>query len=94
MQEVFTGTPSLTVEVNNPDVGTAEVVSVPTNCDDMMATVRAIPNTGHVFGYWKKNGVVVSFQPEYSFAQNRKRLIDIVNKLMVTKGERGGGGIN
>ena len=70
MQGVFTGTPSLTVEVNNPDVGTAEVVSVPTNCDDMMATVRAIPNTGHVFGYWKKNGVVVSFQPEYSFALN------------------------
>jgi len=29
-----------------------------------------------------------------TYSQNRKKLIDIVNKLMVTKGERGGGGIN
>ena len=70
MQGVFTGTPSLTIDVNNPDFGTVEVVSVPTDCDDIMATVRAIPYAGHEFGYWKKNGVVVSFKPEYSFALN------------------------
>lgn len=68
MQGVFIGVPALTVNVNNPEFGIAEVVSIPTDCEDVMATVRAIPNNGHVFGYWKKNGVVVSFQPEYTFA--------------------------
>ena len=29
-----------------------------------------------------------------TYLQNRNRLTDIENKLMVTKGERGGGGIN
>ena len=29
-----------------------------------------------------------------SYLQNRNRVKDVENKLMVTKGERGGGGIN
>ena len=68
MQGVFLGFPTLTVDVNNPDFGTAEVVAIPSDCDDITVTVRAIPYISHVFGYWKKNGVVVSYQPEYSFA--------------------------
>ncbi len=67
MSGVFLGAPSLTVEVNNPEYGTAEVVSIPEDCDHSTATIRAIPNPGHVFGYWKRNGAVVSFTPEYTF---------------------------
>ena len=67
MQDVFIGAPLLTVEVNNPGFGTAEVVSIPEDCDHPTATVRAIPSLGHVFGYWKRNGAVVSFSPEYTF---------------------------
>ncbi len=67
MQGVFIGAPSLTVEVNDPVFGTAEVVSIPEDCDHPTATVRAVPNLGHVFGYWKRNGAIVSFSPEYTF---------------------------
>ena len=31
---------------------------------------------------------------KWTYLQNRNRLTDIENKLTVTKGERGGGGIN
>ena len=67
IQGVFIGAPLLTVEVNNPAFGTAEVVLIPEDCDHHTATVRAIPNLGHVFGYWKRNGAVVSFTPEFTF---------------------------
>ena len=67
MEGVFLGAPELTVAVNNPDYGIAEVVAVPDGCDSQTATVRAIPNLGHIFGYWKRNGAVVSFTPEYTF---------------------------
>ena len=67
MEGVFLGPPTLTVGTNNPEYGTAEVVSIPEDCDHLTATVRAIPNLGHVFGYWKRNGVIVSFVPEYTF---------------------------
>lgn len=67
IQGVFIGAPLLTVEVNNPGFGTAEVVSIPEDCDHPTATVRATPSLGHVFGYWKRNGAVVSFSPEYTF---------------------------
>ena len=67
MSGAFLGAPSLTVEVNNPEYGTAEVVSIPEDCDHSTATIRAISNPGHVFGYWKRNGAVVSFTPEYTF---------------------------
>ena len=67
MQGVFMGSPLLTVEVNDPAFGTAEVVSIPEDCEHSTATVRAIPNLGHVFGYWKRNGAIVSFSPEYTF---------------------------
>ena len=70
MQGVFFGAPSLTVEVNNPDFGLAEIVSIPEDCDHLTATVRAIPNLGHIFGYWKRNGTIVSFSPEYTFMLN------------------------
>ncbi len=70
MQGVFFGAPSLTVEVNNPDFGLAEIVSIPDDCDHLTATVRAIPNLGHIFGYWKRNGAVVSYSPEYTFTLN------------------------
>ncbi len=70
MQGVFLGAPSLTVEVNNPDYGTAEVVSIPEDCDHTTATIRATANFGHVFGYWKRNGAVVSYSPEYTFTLN------------------------
>ncbi len=70
MEGVFVGVPSLTVEVNNPYYGTVEVVSVPVDCDDITATVRATPSLGHVFGYWKRNGAVVSRDPEYTFTLN------------------------
>ena len=69
---LFLGAPSLTVEVNNPEYGTAEVVSIPEDCDNLTATVRAIPNPGHVFGYWKRNGAIVSFSPEYTFTLNHE----------------------
>ena len=67
MQGVFIGAPLLTVEVNDPEFGTAVVVSIPEDCDHPTATVRAIPNLGHVFGYWKRNGAIMSFSPEYTF---------------------------
>jgi len=67
---VFLGAPSVTVNVNNPEGGVAEVVSVPVDCDETTATVRAVPNEGHVFGYWKRNGAMVSYQPEYTFQLN------------------------
>ena len=70
MEGVFLGPPTLTVGTNNPEYGTAEVVSIPEDCDHLTATVRAIPNLGHVFGYWKRNGVIVSFVPEYTFTLN------------------------
>ena len=66
MQGVFFGTPELTVGVNNPDYGTAEVVFIPEDCDQLTATVRAIPNPGHHFGYWK-SGTIISFDEEYTF---------------------------
>jgi len=66
LEGVFVGAPSLTVDVNNPEYGTAEVVSIPENCDELTATVRATPNPGHTFGYWK-SGAVVSFDQEYTF---------------------------
>ena len=71
MQGVFFGTPSLTVEVNNPEFGTAEVVSIPEDCDHPTATIRAIPNLGHVFSYWKRNGIFISNSPEYTFPLDR-----------------------
>ena len=71
MDGVFLGAPSLTVEVNNPVFGTAEVVSVPEGCDDATATVRATPSPGHVFGCWKRNGTVVSDNAEYTFILDR-----------------------
>lgn len=67
MEGVFLNAPALTVTVNNSEYGTAEVVSIPEDCDNTMAMVRALAYPGHVFGYWKKNGVVVSDTPEYSF---------------------------
>ena len=67
MQGVFMGAPLLTVEVNNPAFGTAEVVSIPEDCEHSTATVLATQNLGHVFGYWKRNGAIVSFSPEYTF---------------------------
>ena len=66
MQGVFYGTPELYVSVNNTEYGTAEVVSIPEDCDQLTATVRATPNPGHTFGYWKC-GTIVSFDQEYTF---------------------------
>ena len=68
---VFLGAPALTVSVNNPEYGTAEVVSIPEDCEHTTATVRATPNLGHVFGYWKRNGAVVSYSQEYTFTLDR-----------------------
>ena len=68
---VFLGAPALTVGVNNPEYGTAEVVSIPEDCEHTTATVRATPNLGHVFGYWKRNGAVVSYSQEYTFTLDR-----------------------
>ena len=73
LQGVFMGAPSLTVEVNNPEYGTAEVLSIPEDCDHTTATVRAIPYEGHVFGCWKRGNAVVSYDPEYSFTLNQNR---------------------
>ena len=66
LEGIFVGAPSLTVDVNNPEYGSAEVVSIPENCDELTATVRATPSPGHTFGYWKC-GSVVSFDQEYTF---------------------------
>lgn len=70
MQGVFVGAPSLSVDVNNPELGTVEIVSIPEDCDELTATVRAIPNPDHRFGYWKRGSNVVSFDPEYTFTLN------------------------
>ena len=67
MQGVFLGTPELTVLVNNPDHGTAEIVSVPEDCDILTATVRATANPNHWFSYWKKGNYIISFDSEYTF---------------------------
>ena len=67
MQGVFVGTPELNVSVNSPGLGTAEIVSIPENCDHRTATVRATPNPGHEFSYWRKGIEMVSFSPEYTF---------------------------
>jgi len=71
MEGVFLGPPTLTVGTNNPEYGTAEVVSIPEDCEHTTATVRATPNLGHVFGYWKRNGAVVSYSQEYTFTLDR-----------------------
>ena len=67
LEGVFLGAPNLTVEVNHPEYGTAEVISIPEDCDHPNATVRAIANQGHSFCYWKKDDAVVSYEPEYTF---------------------------
>ena len=46
----------------------ASYISLPEDCDHYTATVRAIPNPGHEFSYWKKGIEMVSFSPEYTFA--------------------------
>ena len=71
MQGVFVDAPELSVSVNDPDLGTAEIVSVPTDCDELTATVRAIPNEGHRFGCWKRGNAVVSYAPEYTFTLHK-----------------------
>ena len=71
MQSVFLGTPELTVNVNNAEFGTAEIVFLPTDCDQTTATVRAIPYEGHRFGCWKSGNAVVSYDHEYSFTLNQ-----------------------
>ncbi|MCR4847548.1 MAG: leucine-rich repeat protein [Bacteroidales bacterium] len=70
IQGVFLGVPELTVNVNNAEFGTAEIVSLPSDCDQTIATVRAIPYAGHHFGCWKSGNAVVSYEPEYSFTLN------------------------
>lgn len=71
MQGVFLSAPELTVNVNNAEFGTAEIVCTPTDCDQTTATVRAIPYAGHRFGCWKNGNAVISYEPEYSFTLNQ-----------------------
>ena len=70
MQGVFLSAPELTVNVNNTEFGSAEIVSMPSDCDHTTATVRAIPYAGHRFGCWKSGNAVISYEPEYSFTLN------------------------
>ena len=70
LEGIFVGAPSLIVDVNNSEYGSAEVISIPENCEELTATVRAIPNPDHRFGYWKRGSNVVSFDPEYTFTLN------------------------
>ena len=65
---MFVGVPELNVCCNISGLGTTEIVSLPEDCDHYTATVRAIPNPGHEFSYWKKGIEMVSFSPEYTFA--------------------------
>ena len=67
----FNGTCSLYVNVNNPDYGTSEIVSIPEDCDHPTATVRAIANPGHRFSYWKKGISIVSSDSEYTFVLDK-----------------------
>ena len=67
MQGVYVGAPELNVYCNIPSFGTVETLSIPESCEDSTATVRAIPNPGHVFSYWKNGIDMVSFSPEYTF---------------------------
>ena len=71
MQAVFLGTPELTVNVNNAEFGTAEIVFMPSDCDQTTAIIRAIPYAGHRFGCWKSGNAVISYDPEYSFTLNQ-----------------------
>ena len=71
LEGVFVGIPQLNVSSNNPSLGTAEVVSVPVDCDDNTATVRAVPNSGHEFCYWRNGIEMVSTDPEYTFVLDR-----------------------
>jgi len=75
LQGVFVGVPQLEVVCNSPDLGSAEVVSIPENCEDNRATVRATPNPGHVFSYWKKGIEMVCFSPEYTFALDQNTVL-------------------
>ena len=75
IEGVFLGAPNLTVDVNNPEYGTAEVVSIPEDCDHQTATVRAVANPGHSFSYWKKGDAVVSYEPEYTFTLVHDRIL-------------------
>ena len=68
LQGVYVGTPELEVSCNIIGLGTVEVVAIPEDCDDNYATVKAIPNPGHVFSYWRKGLDMVSFSSEYTFA--------------------------
>ena len=63
----FVGVPELNVSCNVPGLGTTEIVSLPEDCDHNTATVRAIPNPGHEFCYWKNGMEAVSTSPEYTF---------------------------
>ena len=67
LEGVFVGVPSLIVDVNNQEYGTAEVLSIPQDCNETTATVRATPAPGHSFGYWKRGATVISFDQEYTF---------------------------
>ena len=67
LQAEFNGTFSLTVGVNHPELGTAEIVSIPEDCDSQIATVRATANPNHRFSYWKRGVSIVSFDSEYTF---------------------------
>ena len=70
IQGEFYGTASLTVGVNNTDFGTAEIVSIPEDCDSQTATVRATANPNHRFSYWKRGVSIVSLDSEYTFVLN------------------------
>lgn len=75
LQGIFVSVPELTVSANDPNLGTVEIVSIPDDCDIMTATVRATPNADHVFGCWKKNDIVASYDPEYTFRLNEACLL-------------------
>ena len=65
------GPNAITVKANDATVGT--VSGSGTFNNGQTVTVTATPNPGYAFNYWTENGMIVSYDAEYSFPFTRSR---------------------
>ena len=65
------GPNAITVKANDATLGTLSGSGNYNN--GQTVTVTATPNTGYAFNYWTENGMIVSYDAEYSFTFTRSR---------------------
>ena len=65
------GPNAITVKANDATLGTLSGSGNYNN--GQTVTVTATPNTGYAFNYWTENGMIVSYDAEYSFPFTRSR---------------------